>query len=74
SEFFFAPAHIQIRLQDWGPDGFAQRTSSFMQDTAAKSRAWFTLRNIDGLQGLTDIYEDVCDGRIAADQGLIVQL
>ena len=74
SEFFFAPSHIQKRLQDWGPDGFAQRTSSFMQDTAAKSLAWLKLRNIGGLQGLADIYEDVCEGRIAADQGLIIEL
>jgi hypothetical protein len=74
SEFFFAPSHIQKRLQDWGPDGFTRRTSDFMQDTAAKSRAWLKFRNIDGLEGLADIYEDVCEGRIAADQGLIIEL
>ncbi len=43
SEFFFAPAHIQQRLQDWGPDGFTERTSSFMQETALKSRGWLKL-------------------------------
>jgi hypothetical protein len=74
SEFFFAPAHIQKRLQDWGPDGFAQRTSGFMQETAAKSRAWLRLSRIEGLQGLANIYDDVCEGRIAADQGLIIEL
>jgi hypothetical protein len=56
SEFFFAPAHIQKRLKDWGPDGFTQ------------------LRAIDGLQGLAEVYEDVCEGRIAANQGLIIEL
>lgn len=74
SEFFFAPAHIQKRLKDWGPDGLTRRTSSFMQQTAMKSRAWLKLRAIDGLQGLADVYEDVCEGRIAADQGLIIEL
>ena len=74
SEFFFAPAHIQKRLKDWGPDGFMQRTSSFMQQTATKSRAWLKLRAIDGLQGLAEVYEDVCEGRIAANQGLIIEL
>jgi hypothetical protein len=74
SEFFFAPAHIQKRLQDWGPDGFNRRTSSFMQQTAMKSRAWLRLRTIDGLQGLAEVYEDVCEGRIAADQGLVIEL
>lgn len=74
SEIFFAPSHIQQRLQDWGPDGFAKRTSSFMFQTAAKSRSWLQLRKIDGLTGLVDVYDDVCAGRIAADQGLIIEL
>ena len=74
SEFFFAPAHIQKRLKDWGPDGFTQRTSSFMQQTAMKSRAWLKLRAIDGLPGLAEVYEDVCEGRVAADEGLIIEL
>ena len=74
SEIFFAPSHIQQRLQDWGPDGFARKTSSFMHQTAAKSQSWLQLRKIDGLKGLADVYNDVCSGRIAADQGLIVEL
>jgi hypothetical protein len=74
SEFFFAPSHIQKRMQDWGPDGFAEKTSSFMQETALKSRGWLKLNKIDGLQGLADIYEDVCEGRLDADQGLIIEL
>ncbi|MBT8067274.1 MAG: DUF2855 family protein [Gammaproteobacteria bacterium] len=74
SEFFFAPAHIQRRMQDWGPDGFAQKTSSFMQETALKSRAWLELKRIDGLQGLAEVYSDVCHGRLSPAQGFIVEL
>ncbi len=74
SEFFFAPTHIQKRMQDWGPDGFAQKTSSFMQETALKSRAWLELKRIDGLQGLADVYEDVCRGRLSPAEGLIIEL
>ncbi|MBT8089892.1 MAG: DUF2855 family protein [Gammaproteobacteria bacterium] len=74
SEIFFAPSHIQQRLQDWGPDGFARKTSSFMFQTAAKSRSWLQLRKIDGLNGLAEVYDDICAGRIAADQGLIIEL
>ncbi|MGB5580279.1 MAG: DUF2855 family protein [Woeseia sp.] len=74
SKFFFAPSHIQKRMQDWGPDGFAKKSAGFMQQTAAKSRDWLEFRNIDGLEGLAKIYADVCDGRIAANQGLIVRM
>jgi len=74
SEFFFAPAHIQRRIEEWGPDGFALKSSSFIRKTAARSRDWLTIRKIDGLAGLADIYEDACEGRIPADQGLVIEL
>lgn len=74
SKFFFAPKHIQMRVQQWGPDGFAARSGGFMQQTAAKSRDWLHFRQIDGLPGLVAVYDDVCAGRIAADQGLIVAM
>ncbi len=74
SAFFFAPAHIQKRLRDWGPAGFAEKTSSFMRRTAARSRDWLKLRKIAGLQGLASVYDAVCDGQIPANEGLIVEL
>jgi len=74
SEIFFAPSHIQQRLKDWGPNGFAEKAASFMHKTAAKSQSWLQLRKIDGLTGLADVYRDVCAGRIGADQGLIIEL
>jgi hypothetical protein len=45
-----------------------------MYQTAAKSSSWLELRKIDGLTGLADVYGDVCAGRIAANQGLIIEL
>ena len=74
SEFFFAPAHIQKRMQDWGPAGFAQRTSTFMADTIGKSRGWLKLTSLDGLGALAANYSDICGGRIAPDTGLIVKM
>jgi hypothetical protein len=74
SEFFFAPSHIQQRLKDWGPDGFAQRTSTFMAETIGKCSDWLNLTTLDGLEGLSDNYSDVCDGRIAPQTGLIVRI
>jgi len=74
SEFFFAPSHIQKRMKDWGPQGFAEKTSAFMQETALKSRDWLKLTRLEGLHGLSGVYKQVCEGHIAADQGLIVEL
>ncbi|MCH7891455.1 MAG: DUF2855 family protein, partial [Gemmatimonadetes bacterium] len=74
SEFFFAPTHIQKRMQDWGQEGFAQRTSTFTANTIGKSRDWLNLSTLDGLDALSDNYSDICGGRIAPDTGLVVKM
>ncbi|GAB3685290.1 DUF2855 family protein [Salinisphaera aquimarina] len=74
SEFFFAPSHIQKRVKEWGADDFGHRTSTFLRDATVATRDWLTLKTIDGLTGLAEVYPEVCAGRIPADQGLIVKL
>lgn len=74
SEFFFAPGHIQKRVSDWGPEGFAARSSAFMRKAAKQSRDWLKMSRVDGLRGLAEIYPEVCAGHIAADRGLIIEL
>lgn len=74
AEFFFAPGHIQKRMKDWGPEAFASKTSVFLRDTARKSRQWLKLRDINGLDELAQIYPAVCNGKIPANEGLIVTL
>ena len=74
SEFFFAPGHIQQRAADWGPAVFDQKVAEFMQTTTQQCKAWLQIREVDGLQGMEAVYADVCSGKLAADQGLIVKL
>jgi hypothetical protein len=74
SEFFFAPGHIQQRVKDWGPQGFAERSQRFMHEAASWSRQWLKVKTLQGLSGLAEIYPDVCQGRIAADEGVIIKL
>lgn len=74
SEFFFAPSHIQMRIKDWGSDGFDAKTSQFFADTVSRSRQWLKLQKLQGLTALETIYPDVCAGRIAPDEGIIIEL
>lgn len=74
SEMFFAPGYIQVRSKDIGFDEFERRSTDYMQDTVAKSRSWLKMTDIDGLAGLREIFDTVCNGKIAADAGLIVRL
>ena len=73
-EFFFAPGHIQQRMKDWSPQVFAERSQRFMLEAAAWSRQWLKVKTLHGLTGLAEIYPEVCQGRIAADEGVIIQL
>ena len=74
SAFFFAPSHIEKRMTDWGPDEFLRKSTQFVHTTSARSRDWLKVRPIAGLEGLQAIFGDVADGRVAADEGLIVEL
>ncbi|MFT5484393.1 MAG: hypothetical protein ACI9GW_003058 [Halieaceae bacterium] len=73
SEFFFAPAHIQMRIKEWGVEGFDEKTANFIKNTVAKSRSWLKLKTLPGLQGLESIYPDVCAGAVAPDEGIIIE-
>jgi hypothetical protein len=73
-EFFFAPAHIQMRIRDWGVAGFEQKSAAFIMQTVAKTRDWLKLKKVAGLEGLSSVYDDVCDGKVAPDEGIIIEL
>lgn len=72
SEQFFAPSHIQQRMKEWGHDEFGKRSIAYVMNSVAKSRVWLKIKELDGVKGLSDVYKDVCDGTIAADEGIIV--
>ena len=72
SHQFFAPSHIQQRIKDWGPQEFGKRSMGYVMNSTAKSRAWLKVKELDGVNGLAGVYKDVCDGKVAADEGLIV--
>lgn len=61
-------------MKDWGPQGFSEQSERFMHASAAWSRNWLKIRTVKGLSGLTEIYPDICQGKLAADEGVIVAL
>lgn len=72
SHQFFAPSVIQDRIKEWGAENFSKRSTDYVMKTSAKSSAWLKVKEIENVKGLSEIYADVCDGKIPADQGLIV--
>jgi len=74
SHQFFAPSVLQQRIKDWGPDEFGKRSMAYVMNTSAKSRAWLKVKELEGIHGLSEVYSDICDGKIAADEGLVVKM
>jgi hypothetical protein len=71
---FFAPSHIQKRLKDWGPEIFERKTTNFIQSTIRRSASWLQLTKLDGLNGLAEVYQDVCEGKASPEAGLIIEM
>jgi hypothetical protein len=72
TEFFFAPAHIQKRNNDWGKEGYNERTSIFMNARATQSLEWMQIKEVSGLDNFTQTYKEIVSGNINPNEGIIV--
>lgn len=74
TEFFFAPDHIQKRISDWGTEGYNQKTSSFMDTRAEQSKSWINIKEVSGLDNFLSTYDNVIQGDINPNEGIIVNI
>jgi hypothetical protein len=74
TEFFFAPAHIQKRVKDWGYEGYNQKTNEFMEARSNQSIDWMAVKEIEGLENFISTYEKFVSGDINPNEGIIVGL
>ena len=74
TEFFFAPAHIQKRVIDWGYEGYNQKTTDFMKARSNQSIDWMQVKKINGLKNFISTYEKFVSGDINPNEGIIVEL
>ena len=72
SEQFFVPTYMQELIKEWGFDEFNKRSLNYIMMCSEKTSNWLTIKEIDGVKGLAEVYKDVCDGKISADEGLVV--
>ena len=74
TEFFFAPAHIQKRVKDWGHEGYNQKTNEFMKTRSIQSSDWMQVKKIKGLEDFISTYEKFVSGDVNPNEGIIVEL
>ena len=73
-EFFFAPSHIQMRIKEWGHEGFDSKSSQFIYDSCKRSTHWIKVEKLDGVEELADIYADFCAGKLPPKKALVIEL
>ena len=73
SAMFFAPDHIQKRAKDWGPGEFERKAFAFWRSAAERSRSWLTIKTTSGLGNVQRVFDDLRDGAVAPDTGLVME-
>ena len=72
SSFFFAPAHVQKRVGDWGQEGFSQQAGAFTKAREQQSTDWMTVETVPDFAAFTEVYSNLVAGQMNPNEGLIV--
>ena len=69
---FFAPDHVQQRMAEWGPSGFAERVDAAWDAFTASATTWLRITEHRGPDAVIAAFGDVLEGRLPADEAAIV--
>ncbi|WP_137702067.1 DUF2855 family protein [Marimonas lutisalis] len=73
-QFFFAPAQIAKRREEWGPGVIEARITEGWKRIAADAEAWLDLRVHQGLAAAPDVYRALAEGRADPRDGHVFEL
>ena len=73
-KFFFAPAQIAKRREDWGPGVIEKRITEAWKRIASDARDWLDLKVHEGLPAAERVYQDLAQGRADPRDGHVIRL
>lgn len=73
-QMFFAPTEVSRRQEEWGREDYGRRAAEALTGFVEGSRSWLTVEQRSGPDGATSAWNDVHDGNVAPDVGLVVSL
>ncbi len=74
THMFFAPSQIQKKIEENGMQAFDLECTQYLTHSYAQCRSWLEMQEINGLEGLQELFVDICNGKIAPTKGLIVKM
>lgn len=72
--FFFAPAQIQKRSQEWGPEALQERLGRAWRKFDAASNAWLRVARAAGPRAVERVYRETLEGRTEPSRGNVLSL
>lgn len=73
-EFFFAPAQIAKRNNDWGPGVLFQKAYASGAQLAARASGNLNVEFLVGMEAARDIWVDMLDNKVSPKRGIMVSL
>lgn len=70
-EFFFAPAHIQTRMEELGASVFHAKSGAFVKEAMMWTASWLSVKQQNSINDLEKDFQAICNGEIPANEGLI---
>lgn len=72
--FFFAPAQIEKRRQEWGPGEIEKRIDAAWRRVASTSDAWMDIKIHQGLAAAEETYQALSNGTVPGNEGHYITL
>ncbi|MFU8816674.1 MAG: DUF2855 family protein, partial [Pseudomonadales bacterium] len=73
-ELFFAPSHVERRMQAWGPRGFEEKLEQAWSSFSAKVAGWISVEHHSGPEAVERAYRRLLSGEAPPDRGLVLSL
>ena len=71
-KFFFAPAQLEKRLQDWGPGGVERRFAEAWRPFLESVEGWLRIVRGHGPSAVESRYREVLEGKAKPDEGYVL--
>ena len=72
--FFFAPAQIAKRTQEWGPGGVQERVGEAWLAFSEWTDGWLSLQHPTGSEAVIGVYRELLAGGVDPRKGFVATL
>lgn len=73
-KFFFAPAQIAKRREEWGPGVIDRKVEEAFLRLATEASDWMDVKVHAGLSAVPEVYAALIDGSLSPQEGHVIQL